>query len=67
MELSCSKLKKLLYFFQKTFCYISGKNLQIPKKQNKSALKKFVVFPQKVSPNILGWLLIEPKNKNFIP
>ena len=34
MELSSPKLKNLLDFFQKTFSYISGENLQRPKNKN---------------------------------
>ena len=54
MELSSTKLKKLLNFF-----YTSGGNLQILKNKN------LFYFSKKGFPHISGWLLMNPQNKKI--
>ena len=46
-ELSSTKLKKLLYFFQKKLFLYFRREIAKPENQKKSTLKKFLIFLQK--------------------
>ena len=69
MELSCSNIKKLLYFLKKIFSYIS-QNGALSKKTKNPPRNSFLIFKEmEISDSNIKKILIFPEMKpcNFQP